>query len=98
MPDAFSHNDYEDHRIKKIAEDFEERMKREELFFIDLVQVDELFDYYAASGDWRKAEGMIAFAIQTYPTNSELYLKSARIGFEQGKFTQSLGHRERSLL
>ncbi|MEO0640495.1 MAG: hypothetical protein AAFY70_12260, partial [Bacteroidota bacterium] len=97
MPDAFNHNDYENHRLKKIAEEFEDRLEKEELFFIDLVQVDELYQYYSTNGEWNRARGLIRFAIHTYPTNSGLYLKSAQIDFEQKKHEEALDGVEHAL-
>ncbi|MCB0840546.1 MAG: tetratricopeptide repeat protein, partial [Bacteroidetes bacterium] len=90
MQDYPGYNDFEEQQASKKARQFEDQLRQKRYLFIDLIQVEEIFEYYWQKNELSKARDLIHFAIQTYPTTGDLYFKLARIDYELGKFEDSL--------
>ncbi|RMG62503.1 MAG: tetratricopeptide repeat protein [Bacteroidetes bacterium] len=90
MPEEFGFHDFEEHRARQHARDFEKRLRNNEHFFIDLYQVDEIFQYYVQERSWDKAQRLLAFALETYASNADLYFKMARLEVERGEMDTAL--------
>lgn len=97
MKDNFWDNDFEEHRARKKARDFERRLKDQESLFLDLLQVDEIYNYYLLSNELVKAQELVSMAIQTYPSSSDLYHKQARIDYEFGRYNQAIHYIDTAL-
>jgi len=86
MAEAFGHNNSEDNPAHKIAREFEERVKKNEFFFLDMQRVNRIYDYYTETQEWRKAKALIEFALETYPHNGELHFRLASVCFEMSRY------------
>lgn len=90
MPEEFGFHDFEEHRAQQNAREFEKKLQRNERFFIDLHQIDEIFQYYGQQQSWDKARRLLRFALETYPSNADLYYKMARLEIEAAEIEQAL--------
>lgn len=90
MQEFFDNNEFEEQEAQRSAKEFEKRFKNKELYFIDLMKVDEIYHYYLSLGELRKATQLVRFALQTHPTSGELYFKLARLDYELGKFDPAI--------
>jgi tetratricopeptide (TPR) repeat protein len=94
MQDPFSHHDFEEHRGRQNAREFERRSQEEDFYFIDLYVVDEIYHYYLETNELGKAQKLVRFAIQSHPSSADLYYKQARLDGEIGKYHAALTHME----
>ncbi len=89
MAEAFGENGFEDYQTQQIAKEFEKKINNNELFFIDLNKVSRLYEFYVDGQEWRKAKNLMDFAIQTYPTNSQLFYQKAYLLYELCLYPQA---------
>ncbi|MEO0472759.1 MAG: tetratricopeptide repeat protein [Bacteroidota bacterium] len=97
MHEHFGHPEHEENHARQSAREFERRLQNHELYFIDLMKVNEIFQYYLNSNEFGKARDLVHFAIQTHPTSSDLYHKQARLDFELGNFEEALAQIDQAL-
>ncbi|MEM7654515.1 MAG: tetratricopeptide repeat protein [Bacteroidota bacterium] len=98
MKGAFDHQDYEDWRAKKTAKEFERKLQDQELFYLDLIQVEEIYVFYFQSCQYDRARNLLHFALQTHPASADLYFKLAQLDHEQNQYAQGLRQIEEALL
>ncbi|MDX2248499.1 MAG: tetratricopeptide repeat protein [Bacteroidia bacterium] len=97
MKDNFWDSDYEEYRARKKAREFEQRLKDQGNLFLDLMQIDEIYNYYLLSNELVKAQELVTLAIQTYPSNADLYYKQARLDFEYGRYYHAVANIDTAL-
>jgi tetratricopeptide (TPR) repeat protein len=97
MQDYLGHGDFDRRDAGQIAKEFEQRLRSKELFFIDLMQVDEIFHYYLDIQEFQKALELVRFASRSYPSSADLYAKKARIFLEMGHPSTALDELETAL-
>ncbi len=90
MHDSLGHGDFGERKAQESAIEFERKLKSSEFFFIDLLQVDEIFQYYLDTDELSKAQALVHFAQQSHPYSSDLFFKLARVQGEQGDFHLAL--------
>ncbi|MDP5170623.1 MAG: tetratricopeptide repeat protein, partial [Bacteroidia bacterium] len=90
MEGSFGFHDYEEQHAKQSAREFERMLREDSYAFLDLVEVDQIYQYYLRSNDLKKAEQLIGYALQTHPSSADLYQKKAQIAVEKGAFEQAL--------
>jgi tetratricopeptide (TPR) repeat protein len=93
MKDYSGYNEFDDQRARNSALEFEEMLKSKEFYFLDLVKLDEIYNYYLNNQSLDKAGKLLSFAIKSHPANSELYFRQAQLQFE----TESYGKALRSI-
>ncbi|MCI4666797.1 MAG: tetratricopeptide repeat protein [Bacteroidia bacterium] len=98
MAEAFGHNDFEDHRSRQIAREFEERMNNNEVFFMDLARVSQIYDFYVEGQEWKRALALVSFALDTFPTNSQLHYQKSYLLFELGNHKRAEESIEQALI
>ncbi|MEO0898508.1 MAG: tetratricopeptide repeat protein [Bacteroidota bacterium] len=98
MAEAFGHNNSEDNQTHRIAQEFEDKFRKNEFIFLDMGRVNRIFEFYAEAQEWRKAKALIEFALETYPNNGELYFKKAYLYFEMSRFSMAERAIEHSLV
>lgn len=82
MQNFYGSNPGEDDRGRKMAQDFENRLQQGYHTYIDLLSVEEIFQYYLSDVDLFKAAQLISYARSSHPYSAELYLKEAWLEME----------------
>ncbi len=97
MQDHLGYNEFGEQNARKSAKEFERMLRRQEYQYLDLIKVDEIFNYYLNLNELGKAQQLVEFAIHSHPSSSDLYYKSSKIKFEFGKFVNALTQIELAL-
>jgi len=97
MQDYHGHNDFEEQRARSRAKDFERRLRTETGIFLDLHQVNEIYNYYFHTQQIGKAHDLLTYALTTYPSNGDLHYKQARLYAEQKHYYKGVTSVDRAL-
>ncbi len=92
MEGSFGFHDYEEQKARQYAREFERMLREDDYGFLDLVEVDHIYQYYLRSNDLRKAEKLIGYALETHPNNADLNHKQAQLLAEQGFYARAIDH------
>ncbi|TAE60209.1 MAG: tetratricopeptide repeat protein [Bacteroidetes bacterium] len=97
MLEEYGYNDYEERRAQASAQEFEQILRSRRFVFMDLVQVDEIFNYYVRTNEIGSAQKLIEYAIRSHPSSGDLYHKQARLDLELGHVDKALGNIDTAL-
>lgn len=65
------------------AQIFEQRLARKESFFMDVVTIDEVFDYYRVMDEQEKALQLLDYALAHYPFHADFFFRKACVVYEK---------------
>lgn len=82
MQNFYGSNPGEEERGRKMAQDFEKRLQQDYHTYIDLLSVEEIFQYYLSESNLFKAAQLIGYARSSHPGSADLYLKEAWLEME----------------
>ncbi len=82
MQNFYGSNSGEDDRGRKMARDFEERLRQGYQTYIDLLSVEEIFQYYLSELNLLKAAKLIRYAQLIHAESAELLRKEAWLEME----------------
>lgn len=77
-------------QTKKEVARFEAMLRRNELKFFDVEQIDSIIQYYLLLGNIPMANKAIQIGLSQHPTSSELKFKNAQVLYRKGKLNESL--------
>ncbi len=90
MQDPFGHSEYEEHHARSSAKAFEQMLREESFYFMDLGTIDEIYHYYASNRQWKKAQQLLEFGLKSHPSSSDLYYKQSKLYFDLDQYPLSL--------
>ena len=85
-----SEDDWKFGQIRKEARYFEEKLRRGNSFFIDLYQLEDLFNFYYSEDALVKALNLLNFAIDQYPDNLDLLSKKILVLQDLDRYEEAL--------
>ena len=78
------------------AIDFEQKIQEQEAVYMDLSDVEAIFQYYAELDDLGKAQTLVSNAFVHHPYSADLFYKQSGIDFELSKFDDALHNIEQA--
>ncbi len=92
MSQNYGYNsDFDEKNYRKAqAEAFEESYRNDPEMYIDLIIVDELFQYYYNQDELDKANQLLECGLVHFPINSGLHFKKAVLCYEKSLFEEAL--------
>lgn len=94
MDGSFGFHDYEEHKARASAQEFERMVREDDFGFLDLFEIDQIYQYYLRTNNLSKAAQITGYALNTYPNHAELHHKHAQVLAEQGHFDRAIEHIE----
>ncbi|MCZ2355751.1 MAG: tetratricopeptide repeat protein [Bacteroidia bacterium] len=88
--DPNSEEDWKSGQIRQEAKLFEEKLRHGHSFFIDLYQLEDLFNFYYSEDALVKALNLLNFALVQYSDNLELLSKKILILQELNRYEEAL--------
>ncbi|MEY3397579.1 MAG: hypothetical protein RL220_173 [Bacteroidota bacterium] len=78
------------HYAEELVHRYEEMLARNESYYFDVDQFEEIIDYYVDSNKYPTALKVIEYAYSLFPDNTVMMLREAQILAETGLLTRSL--------
>jgi len=97
MQNFYGSNSGEEARRRQLALDFEERIQQGYPHYVDLLSVEEIFQYYLSQNNLLKAAQLLRYAQQFHVHAAGLYQKEAWLEMEFHRHEQALEAIERAL-
>lgn len=83
-------DDYEDNNIKELVRKFENGFVSGELPFFDVVDIEEIAEYFFERNELEKVKVLVDYGMEQYPSDTDIQILKAQYLFYMGKFEKAL--------